>query len=91
MDPRFDLVYSPQTAAEQDAVSYGTPLGIAFLQRTRPEYVWFRQSSGEIKRWLAGNGYRLDIDTPESFIAVRQDLPPLHDPGPQTFGCFPSP
>lgn len=90
-DPRFDLVYSPRAIAEQWAVGAAEPEGVAFLQRTNPEYVWFRQSDRSLKEWLAANGYRLDIDTPESFIAVRRDLEPLHNPGPQTFGCFPSP
>ena len=90
-DPRYDLVYSSHTIAEQDAVDGARPEGLAFLQRARPEYVWFRQSSQHLKSWLQSNGYRLDIDTSESFIGVRQDLPQLQDPGPQTFGCFPSP
>jgi hypothetical protein len=90
-DPRFDLVYSPEAIAEQSAVGIAEARGKEFLLRTRPEYVWFRQSSQPLKAWLASNGYRLDIDTPESFIAVRRDLAPLENPGPQTFGCFPSP
>jgi hypothetical protein len=89
-DPRYDLVYSPRVIAEQDAVEKAEPEGLAFLQRTRPEYLWFRQSSVRLKSWAAGNGYRLDIDTPASFVAVREDVAPLRDPGPQTFGCFPS-
>jgi hypothetical protein len=90
-DPRFDLVYSPATIAQQSAVGNAEPQGTEFLLRTRPEYVWFRQTSQPLKTWLANNGYRLDIETEESFVAVRRDLPQLHDAGPQTFGCFPAP
>ena len=90
-DPRYDLVYSPRTIAEQDAVENGEPEGLAFLQRARPEYAWFRQSNTRLKSWASDNGYRIDIDTPESFVAVRDNVARLRDPGPQTFGCFPSP
>ena len=90
-DPRFDLVYSPRVIAEQWAVGSAEPQGIEFLQRDRPEYVWFRQSDRALKEWLRGNGYRLDIETPESFIAVRRDLPQIQNPGPQEPGCFPAP
>jgi hypothetical protein len=90
-DPRFDLVYSPSTIAQQSAVSNAQPEGTEFLRRTRPEYVWFPQTNGPLKTWLANNDYRLDVETQESFIAVRRDLPQLRNPGPQTFGCFPAP
>jgi hypothetical protein len=91
MDPRFDLVYSAKVVAEQWAVSMALPDGVAFLQRHRPEYVWYPQSDRALKAWLPDNGYRLDIDTPTSFIGVRRDLEPLRDPGPQSPGCFPLP
>jgi hypothetical protein len=90
-DPRFDLVYSSQTIAEQSAVYEAEPAGIAFLERSRPEYVWFRQSEQALKNWLTNHGYRLDVDTPDSFIAVRSDLPRLLTPSPQEPGCFPAP
>ena len=89
-DPRFDLLYSSRAIAEQWAVGAAEPQGIAFLQRAAPEYVWFRQSNRTLKEWLAGNGYRLDVETPESFIAVRQDQKPLRAAEPQTPGCFPA-
>jgi hypothetical protein len=90
-DPRYDLVYSPETIAEQEDVARGAPRGIAFLARTRPEYVWYPQSKGALKEWVAGNGYRIDIDTRESFLAVRMDLGSVSAPPPQVFGCFPAP
>jgi hypothetical protein len=89
-DPRFDLVYSERTIAEQVAVRAARPEGIAFLKRTQPEYVWFRQSDRALKNWLSTNGYRLDVETSTSFVAVRQDLPPVHNPGSQAPGCFPA-
>ncbi len=89
-DPRFDLVYSERTIAEQLPVPYAGEPGLRFLDRARPEYVWFPQADQDLKRWLTGNGYRIDIDTAESFVAVREDVAPLRSPGPQTFGCFPA-
>jgi hypothetical protein len=88
-DPRFDLVYSPRVIQEQWAVGSAGPEGIAFLLSSKPEYVWFRQSDWSLKQWLSGNGYRLDIETAESYIAVRQDVKPLQSAVPQTVGCFP--
>ena len=35
-DPRYDLVYSPETIDEQENVARGTPRGTAFLTRTQP-------------------------------------------------------
>lgn len=90
-DPRYDLLYSARTIDEQMSIPYAGRAGIEFLERTKPEYVWFPQSFPHLKTWLADHGYRIDVDTPESFIAVRGDVVPLRNPGPQTFGCFPSP
>lgn len=88
-DPRFDLVYSAETIEEQLAVRDAAPRGVAFLARERPEYVWFPQSSTRLKDWLTSQGYRIDVDTPESFVAVRGDGPTLVDAGPRAHGCFP--
>jgi hypothetical protein len=88
-DPRYDLMYSAATIREQNALAAAPP-GTAFLERTRPEYVWFPQSKGKLKAWVADHGYRIDVDTPESFLAVRDDLPSVRTPKAQTFGCFPA-
>jgi hypothetical protein len=90
-DPRFDLIYSPRTIAEQHAVGAAEPEGVAFLERTMPEYVWFRQSDTRLKSWVSENGYRIDVDTPVSFIAVRHDIPLVTAVAPQLPGCFPAP
>ncbi len=90
-DPRYDLLYSAATIDEQSRVSEGAPKGIAFLARSWPEFVWYPQSMTTLKTWLAANGYRVDVDTAESFLAVRADLPTVTSPGQQAFGCFPSP
>jgi hypothetical protein len=90
-DPRYDLLYSAATIDEQAQVARGAAHGTAFLQRTRPEYVWYPAEMTTLKQWVAGNGYRVDIETGESFLAVRADLPPVPRPPDQVFGCFPAP
>ena len=90
-DPRYDLLYSAATIDEQDQVSRGTPRGTAFIERTRPEYIWYPSSMTRLKQWVAANGYRVDIDTSDSFLAVRADLPTIARPPAQVFGCFPAP
>jgi hypothetical protein len=91
-DPRYDLMYSEATIAEQRAVAAGLPRGRAFLSREWPEYVWFPQKSKLLKNVLAEMGYRFDVDTKESFVAVRSDLPvlPLVE-GHDAPRCFPEP
>jgi hypothetical protein len=90
-DPRFDLMYSAATIAEQQAVGSAAPAGTAFLERSRPEYVWFPQSRQALKAWLVPHGYRLDVETPESFVAVRADVATLQLSPPVAPGCFPNP
>jgi hypothetical protein len=53
--------------------------------------VWYPTEMTQLKHWLAANGYRIDIETGESFLAVRADLPPVPHRPAQAFGCFPSP
>jgi hypothetical protein len=90
-DPRYDLLYSSATITEQRAIDEGTSLGMDFLQRSRPEYAWYPHSKTALKSWLADHGYRIDVDTTESFVAVRSDVPPLRNFPAVPFGCFPAP
>jgi hypothetical protein len=89
MDGRRETVYSESTIELQSAVAHGGSDGIAFLDRVRPEYVWLPQATGGATRqWLLTHGYRLDVTTPDSFIATRADLPVL-GPGTPLRRCFP--
>jgi hypothetical protein len=90
-DPRFDLIYSPETIREQQAVGKAESADMAFLTRVRPEYVWYSQASKPLKAWLPDHGYRIDVDTPMSFIGVRSDLEPLKVSAIESSGCFPAP
>ena len=53
------------------------PAGLATLAEWNAEYVWLPASSVATREWLAGNGYRIDLETSRSFVAVRDDLPPV--------------
>ena len=88
MDGRRETVYSPETLNIQDAVVDGAPEGISYLLRERPEYVWLKRSAEPTRAALSGNGYRIDVVTAESFIAVRDDLATVAVGQPQR-SCFP--
>ena len=91
MDGRRETVYSDARIAEHDAIVAGTPVGFQILASWRPEYVWLPVKSVATKQWLGSNGYRIEVDSDRSFVAVRTDLPPLEPP--ETVGsgqrCFP--
>ena len=77
MDGRRETVYSDTRLLEHDAIYRGTELGFRTLAQWKPEYVWLKSQSAATRAWLLGNGYRIDQETHRSFVAVRQDLPPL--------------
>jgi hypothetical protein len=77
MDGRREQVYSDARLAEHDAILYGAPAGFQTLERWQAEYVWLPAMSGATKRWLQQHGYRIDVESDRSFIAVRVDLPRL--------------
>ena len=54
-----------------------------------PEFVWLPSSRTAIRALLERNGYRVDVDTGTSFIAVRADLPRLATSSPALPDCFP--
>ncbi len=91
MDGRRETVYSDAQLGLHDEVMAGTARGLAALSDWRVEYVWLPGDGGATARWLAGHGYRIDIETRQSRVAVRADLPRLAIP--QNDGavrpCFP--
>ncbi len=89
MDGRRETIYSEARLTEQDAIVAGTETGLATLAAWRAEYVWLPARSAATKRWLVSHGYRIDADTPRSFVAVRQDLPVLTASKPAVPACFP--
>ncbi len=91
MDGRRETLYSEAVLAKHDALYAGTAEGLQYLNQLSPSYVWLPSSRSQVRDWLAAHGYRLDVQTPRSFVAVRRDLPALSAPasaGPQV-PCFP--
>ncbi len=91
MDGRRETVYSDARLAEHDRILAGTPDGLDVLAGWNAEYVWLPGTSATTRDWLTSNGYRIDVETERSFLAVRADLPQLpggHRAGPDR-RCFP--
>jgi hypothetical protein len=89
-DGRRETVYSPETIREQLSIAGGDVSGLAALERLSPEYVWLpNRYSQTTKGWLQSHRYRVDIDTPASFVAVREDLTPVRAAEGLQSGCFP--
>jgi hypothetical protein len=93
IDGRRETVYSERTLREQLAIALGRPDGLAALERLRPEYVWLPWSpSRPTAEWLETHGYRLDVRTDRSFVAVRDDVPRIEAGAPAPDAdqlCFP--
>jgi hypothetical protein len=86
---RSETVYSEETIRIQSAIGNGQSEGLQYLDRVRPEYVWLKLPAGApTQAWLRANGYQIDVDTGQSFIGRRADLPPLAV-GPPMSRCFP--
>ena len=91
VDGRRETVYSEATLARHDALEVATPDGIAYLRQLNPIYVWEPARLTKLRDWLAANGYRIDVLTNASFVAVRADAPVLHAPIGEHTECFPGP
>jgi len=77
-DGRRETVYSAATMQVHGAIYRGEPAGDEWLASVRPEYVWLPTERETRRRWLVQHGYRIDVETARSFIAVRNDLATVH-------------
>jgi hypothetical protein len=76
MDGRRETVYSEHVIGEQHRIAGGESDALANLQALSPEYAWLPVGkTTQAKTWFASHGYRIDVSTPQSFVAVRKDLP----------------
>jgi hypothetical protein len=91
IDGRRETLYTDSTVASQAAILRGAPAGLAELTRLNPDYVWLPASSQRTAEWLREHGYREDIRTEYSFIAVRRDHAPLTAWRGEPSRCFPGP
>jgi hypothetical protein len=89
IDGRRETIYSQARIDAQSEMERGSAKGLALLRAEKPEYVWMRSRRQVLREALPKLGYRLDVSTPDSFIAVRNDRPPLRSVVPQASGCFP--
>jgi hypothetical protein len=94
MDGRRETVYSDRRLDEHGAILAGSPAGIAALASWRAEYAWLPATSIRTREWLATHGYRIEVVTAKSFVAVRNDLPalavsPSSSPSAGARRCFP--
>jgi hypothetical protein len=91
IDGRRETVYSERRIVENEAVVAGTPAGLELLAHWRPEYVWLPATSVATRAWLTQHGYRIELETRRSFVAVRGDLQPLASPASSVSlaACFP--
>ncbi len=92
MDGRRETIYTDDRLAEHAAVVAGEPAGLSALAAWDAEYVWLPASSAATREWLLAKGYRVDLETSRSFVAVRSDLPLLPSPRPEVASarCFPN-
>jgi hypothetical protein len=90
VDGRRETVYSEHAMEEQRKIAYGDPAALARLQAMAPEYAWLPQGNTDrAKPWFASHGYRIDVSTPRSFLAVREDLPRVPPVAAGPAPCFP--
>jgi hypothetical protein len=89
LDGRRETIYSDAVLEHHDALYEGTAEGVAYLRRLNPAYVWVPASLTRLHDWLGTHGYRIDVQTNRSFVAVRADRPILRLPKVATSGCFP--
>lgn len=90
VDGRRETVYSDSVIQLHRRFETGELEALEDVRRMAPDYIWLPASRTRVKEWLADNGYRIDISTSASFIAVRHDVQPLPAPGPATPSrCFP--
>jgi hypothetical protein len=89
MDGRRETIYSDTVLEEHFALYEGTPEGVAYLQRLNPDYVWLPASKTRVRDWLAAHGYRMDVDTAHSFVAVRADRSNVFPRRETIDACFP--
>jgi hypothetical protein len=89
IDGRRETIYSQARLDAQREMARGSAKGLALLRAENPEYVWMRSGREVLREALPELGYRLDVSTPDSFIAVRRDLAVLGSVPPQASGCFP--
>ena len=89
IDGRRETIYTDRTIALQNAVARGEAEGVRWLKETQPEYLWFGASRHALKTAALNSGYRVDVDGPAGFLAVRVNLPVVRVSTQAPGRCFP--
>jgi hypothetical protein len=91
LDGRRETVYGDDVLRNHAEMNAGTREGLAYLQRLDPDYVWLPATLTNVSDWLAEHGYRIDVRTARSFVAVRGTLPVVKVSEAPITACFPGP
>jgi hypothetical protein len=91
IDGRRETIYSDAALARHEALEAAKPEGIEYLRQSNPTFVWLPAKFSKLRDWLAVHGYRIDLQTDTSFVAVRSDQPVLQSAVGHTTDCFPGP
>ncbi len=91
MDGRRETVYTDNRLREHDAILAADLAGLTALDQWQADYVWLPAASEKTAAWLADRGYRLEVETHRSRVAVRGDLPrlPAVESSVRVRPCFP--
>jgi len=89
IDGRRETVFSDAVIQLNRAAEHGDRAALARMASLGTDYVWLPSTRTEARAWLEANGYRVDVETPASFIAVRGDLRKLAAAGNVSPPCFP--
>jgi hypothetical protein len=90
IDGRRETVYSDRVVELHRRFERAEPAAMKEIGRLSPDYVWLPAARTSVRDWLAANGYRIDVGSAESFVAVRDGLPRLDAPtGDAPSRCFP--
>jgi hypothetical protein len=89
VDGRRETVYSDDVLQRQYAAERGEPAAIQAMIALHPDIAWLPADLTRTRNALTAAGYRVDVTTPQSFVAVRSDHPPLTVSRTALPACFP--
>jgi hypothetical protein len=89
VDGRRETVYSDALLQLHRSFERGDAAAQAEFLKLAPDYVWLPATRTKARDWLAANGYRIDLSSSSSFIAVRSDRPHLTPSERVAAACFP--
>lgn len=89
-DGRRETVYSEAQLKNLWWPEFGLPESLPLLSQLNPDYVWLPKSeTRRVRDWLAANGYRIDVESKEAWLAVRSDRPKIQPAAAVPPACFP--